>query len=192
MDKKEILRYMRTKSSVNDERLLAMIDSAMAEINSVCEPKSIYRIFDCEVTETALKTGGFEFKSSRLAKNLAGCRRVALLAATVGVKGDMLLRKYSGDGAMLLIMQASLASKIEEVCDSLQAKIEKKEGVKTRQRYSPGYFDLDITEQKKIFKLMDITKRCGITLSDTCQMIPTKSVTAFAGIEPAAEETDEH
>lgn len=31
---------MRTKSSVNDERLLAMIDSAMAEINRVCEPKA--------------------------------------------------------------------------------------------------------------------------------------------------------
>lgn len=183
---------MRTKSSVNDERLLAMIDSAMAEINRVCEPKSLYRIFDCEVTDTALKIENFVFESRRLAKNLAGCRRVAVLAATVGVKGDMLLRKYAADGAMLLIMQASLASKIEEVCDALQAQIETKENVKTRQRYSPGYFDLAITEQKKIFKLMDITKRCGITLSDTCQMIPTKSVTAFAGIEPPTEETDEH
>ena len=65
MDKKEILRYMRTKSSVNDERLLAMIDDAMAEINSVCEPKSVYRVFDCEVTETTVKAGGFEFKSRR-------------------------------------------------------------------------------------------------------------------------------
>ena len=102
----------------------------------------------------------------------------------------MLLRKYSADGAMLLIMQAALASKIEEVCDSLQSEIEKNEGVKTRQRYSPGYFDLDITEQKKIFAMMDITKRCGITLSDTCQMIPTKSVTAFAGFDPA-EDRDE-
>lgn len=190
MDKKEILRYMRTKSSVNDERLLAMIDDAMAEINSVCEPKSVYRVFNCEVTETTVKAGGFEFESRRLAQNLAGCTKVALLAATVGVKGDMLLRKYSADGAMLLIMQAALASKIEEVCDSLQSEIEKNEGVKTRQRYSPGYFDLDITEQKKIFAMMDITKRCGITLSGTCQMIPTKSVTAFAGFDPA-EDRDE-
>lgn len=181
---------MRTKSSVNDERLLAMIDDAMAEINSVCEPKSVYRVFDCEVTETTVKAGGFEFESLRLAQNLAGCTKVALLAATVGVKGDMLLRKYSADGAMLLIMQAALASKIEEVCDSLQSEIEKNEGVKTRQRYSPGYFDLDITEQKKIFAMMDITKRCGITLSSTCQMIPTKSVTAFAGFDPA-EDRDE-
>ena len=172
---------MRTNSSVDDERLLRLVDSAMEEIDRVCEPKSLYKIFDCEVTETALTAGGFEFTSRRLAENLSGCRR----AATVGVNGDMLLRKYAADSAMLLVMQAALASKIEEVCDALQAQIEKNEGVKTRSRYSPGYFDLDITEQKKLFAMADITKRCGITLSSTCQMIPTKSVTAFAGIEPA-------
>ena len=70
---------MRTKSSVNDERLLAMIDDAMAEINSVCEPKSVYRVFECEVTETTVKAGGFEFESRRLAQNLAGCTKVCLL-----------------------------------------------------------------------------------------------------------------
>lgn len=80
-------------------------------------------------------------------------------------------------------MQAVLASKIEEVCDDVQNKIETDLGVKTRSRYSPGYFDLDIAEQAKIFSLLEITKRCGITLTDTFQMIPTKSVTAFAGIE---------
>lgn len=176
---------MRTNSSVDDERLLRLVDSAMEEIDRVCEPKSLYKIFDCEVTETALTAGEFEFTSRRLAENLSGCRRVAVMAATVGVNGDMLLRKYAADSAMLLVMQAALASKIEEVCDALQAQIEKNEGVKTRSRYSPGYFDLDITEQKKLFAMADITKRCGITLSSTCQMIPTKSVTAFAGIEPA-------
>ena len=184
MDKKEILRYMRTKSSIEDKTLLDRIDRAMAEIDATVEPKSIYRIFDCTVTEHTLEVCGFTFASRRLAQNLAGCRRVALLAATVGTKGDLLLRRYSSEGAMLLIMQAALASKIEEVCDALQAQIERKEGVVTRQRYSPGYFDLAISEQEKIFKMMEITKRCGITLTDTCQMIPTKSVTAFAGIEP--------
>lgn len=184
MDKKEILRYMRTKSSVEDEALLALIDRAAAEINECVKPKCMYRIFDCRVSQSELEAGGFSFESSRLAQNLAGCRRVALLAATVGTDGDMLLRRYSSEGAMLLVMQAALASRIEEICDELQRDIERREGVVTRRRYSPGYFDLDIAEQKKIFKMMEITKRCGIVLTDTCQMIPTKSVTAFAGIEP--------
>ena len=80
-------------------------------------------------------------------------------------------------------MQAVLTEMIEQECDKVQEIIEKESSAKTRQRYSPGYFDLDISEQKKIFSLLEITKRCGITLTDTCQMIPTKSVTAFTGID---------
>lgn len=188
MDKKEILRYMRTKSTADDERLLRLIDSAEAQINAVCRPKSLYRIFDCEARGGVCVIGGFEFESERLAENLSGCKRAALIAATLGVEGDMLLRRSEPSGAELLVMQAALAAKIEEVCDSVQRLIEEREGVKTRLRYSPGYFDLDITQQKKLFKMADITKRCGITLSDSCQMIPTKSVTAFAGIEEPTEE----
>ena len=81
------------------------------------------------------------------------------------------------------VMQAVLASKIEEVCDGIENRL-RAQGLTLRQRYSPGYFDLDITEQRKIFALLDLTKRIGLTLSDTCQMIPTKSVTAIIGIEP--------
>ena len=183
MNKQEILRYLRTKSTVQDEMLLKLIDAAMEKVNQTVKPKSIYRIFDCCVTENSLIIKNFEFKSKRLAENLKGCTKVAVLAATVGTEGDRLLRSCSGEGAKLAIMQAVLASKIEEVCDSVQQSIETEHGVTTRQRFSPGYFDLDITEQKKIFSLLDITKRCGITLTQSCQMIPTKSVTAFTGAD---------
>lgn len=183
MNKAEILRYLCTNSKVQDENLFRLIDDTMELVNSTVKPKSIYRIFDCTVTDDALIIGTTEFRSKRLAQNLKGCTQVAVLGATVGTEGDRLLRTCSSEGARLVVMQAVLASKIEEICDTVQENIEKENGVKTRQRYSPGYFDLDISEQKKLFALLDITKRCGITLTDTCQMIPTKSVTAFTGID---------
>ena len=183
MNKAEILRYLRTRSTIEDEALLNLIDSLMNEVDKTVKPKSIYRIFDCVVTEDRLVIENFEFKSKRLADNLKGCTKVAVLAATVGTEGDRLLRQYNSESAKLTIMQAVLASKIEEICDAVQENIEKENSVKTRQRYSPGYFDLDISEQKKLFSLVEITKRCGITLTDTYQMIPTKSVTAFTGID---------
>ena len=79
-------------------------------------------------------------------------------------------------------MQACLASKIEEVCDHLEDVLIA-DGMNLRQRYSPGYFDLDIEENRKIFEMLELTKRIGLTLTDTCQMVPTKSVTAIIGIE---------
>lgn len=183
MNKAEILRYLRTNSKVQDEALLSLIDEEMTLVDKTVKPKTIYRIFDCTVTENSLIIENQEFKSMRLAENLKGCKKVAVLAATAGTEGDRLLRTYSAQGAKLLIMQAVLADKIEEICDDLQKRIEMENNVKTRQRYSPGYFDLDISNQTKLFSLMEITKRCGITLTDSCQMIPTKSVTAFAGID---------
>lgn len=183
MNKAEILRYLRTNSNVQDKQLLNLIDEQMALVDKTVKPKSIYGVFDCTVTDDSLIIGEMQFKSKRLAENLHGCTRVAVLAATVGTEGDRLLRTYANEGAKLVIMQAVLASKIEEVCDEVQNRIETDLGVKTRSRYSPGYFDLDISEQAKLFSLLEITKRCGITLTNTFQMIPTKSVTAFAGIE---------
>lgn len=183
MDKKEILRYLRTNSSVKDEMLVKLIDNTMETVEATANPKSIYRIFDCMVTDEALIIDNFEFKSKRLAENLKGCQKVAVLAATAGTECDRLLRASSFEGARLIVMQAVLAAKIEEICDALQQSIEAENNVKTRSRFSPGYYDLDISEQRKIFSLLDITKRCGITLTDTYQMIPTKSVTAFAGID---------
>ena len=106
-----------------------------------------------------------------------------MISATLGTECDRLLRTYSStDITKTAVLQACLASKIEEVCDSLEDKL-RAEGLTLRQRYSPGYFDLDISENKKIFELIDLTKRIGLAITDTCQMVPTKSVTAFIGIE---------
>ena len=112
MNKAEILRYLRTRSTIDDERLLNLIDNLMNEVDKTVEPKSIYRIFDCIVTEDTLIIENFEFKSKRLAENLKGCSKVAILAATVGTEGDRLLRTYSAEGARLAIMQAVLSYKI--------------------------------------------------------------------------------
>ncbi len=174
---------MRAGSRVDDSALLRLVDETARLVEETVVPKSLCRVFDCTVTESELIIGGAVFKSFRLAENLRGCEKVAVLAATLGTEGDRLLRACGAQSARLAAMQAALAAKIEEVCDNVQKAVEKEYGVKTRSRFSPGYYDLDISEQKKLFSLADITKRCGITLTDTYQMIPTKSVTAFVGID---------
>lgn len=183
MNRAEILRYLRTSSKTEDERLLDLIDSCCAEVNKCVSPKTLHRIFDCIVDESSVSIGDYVFNSKRLADNLKGCSRVCVFGATLGTECDRLLRTYSStDITKTAVLQACLASKIEEVCDSLEDKL-RAEGLTLRQRYSPGYFDLDISENKKIFELIDLTKRAGMVITDTCQMVPTKSVTAFIGIE---------
>lgn len=183
MNRNEILRYLRTSSKTDDPRLLALIDSCCEEVNQCVSPKTLHRIFDCTVTEDSLIIGDTVFSSKRLADTVKGCKRVCVFGATLGTECDRLLRTYGAtDITRAAVLQACLASKIEEVCDGLEDTL-KSEGLVLRQRYSPGYFDLDITENKKIFELLELTKRIGLTLTDSCQMVPTKSVTAIIGVE---------
>lgn len=184
MNKEEILRYMRTNSHTENPQILALVDDAMAEIEKNVTPKSLYRIFDCEVADDELIIGDYHFKSKRLADHLKGCHRVVMFGATLGTACDRIIKiAMATDTAKAIALQAAAASKIEEVCDNLEETIKTAHQVNLRQRYSPGYFDLDITEQKKFFALIELTKRIGLTLTDTCEMVPSKSVTAFIGIE---------
>ena len=50
-------------------------------------------------------------------------------------------------------------------------------------RFSPGYGDLALAHQKEVLKLLNAEKNVGITLTDTCLMVPTKSVSAIVGIK---------
>lgn len=184
MNKEEILRYMRTNSHTENKQILALVDAAAVEIEKNAMPRSLYRIFDCEVTADGVSVGGCRFESKRLAENLKGCHRVVLFGATLGTACDRVIKTaLATDTAKAIALQAAAAAKIEEVCDSLEEKIKTTHHIRLRQRYSPGYFDLNVTEQKKVFALIEITKRIGITLTDTCEMVPSKSVTAFIGID---------
>lgn len=184
MNRQEILRYMRTSSKTDDERVLDLVDKAIQQIETQSAPKTIYKIFDCAVREDVVEIAGHIFESVRLAENLKGCKRVVVFGATLGVGCDRLIHSASAcDVALALALQATAAAKIEEVCDNLEKEICTAHNVSLRQRYSPGYYDLDITRQKEVFALVDITKRIGLTLTDTCEMVPTKSVTAFIGID---------
>ena len=175
---------MRTNSKTEDEAILALADEAIERIENGVNPKTLYRIFDCKVGDETVEISGFVFKSKRLAENLRGCERVVVFGATLGIECDRLINLALHENlSMGMALQAAAAQKIEEVCDSLEEEIKAQYGVSLRQRFSPGYFDLDITEQKKFFELLELTKRIGITLTESCEMLPSKSVTAFIGIE---------
>ena len=104
---------MRTNSKIQNEALLNMIEEQISLAEKSVQPKSIYRIFDCTVTDNSLIIGSIAFKSQRLAENLKGCSRVAVMAVTLGTESDRLLRSFSGESARLIAMQAVLTEMIE-------------------------------------------------------------------------------
>lgn len=128
--------------------------------------------------------GGFSVHSEQLAKNLQGCSKVLLLAATAGVGIDRLIGKYGRIApSKALMFQAIGAELVEAVCDTFSKEYETEYHCLLRPRFSPGYGDLPLETQKDIFAVLDCAKRIGLTLNDSLLMSPSKSVTAFVGTE---------
>lgn len=183
---KEALRYFGLRGGEGGEEALSLLRSVIAEYEKNIEPRSVMREFPCDVSDGRVSVGGMNFESRDLARHLAGCARVVLLAVTLGAKADVMERAFSvRSAAMGAAAQAAGAAMVERFCDDECEALESKyseEKLHITPRFSPGYGDLDIKYQRDFFALLDVTRRIGVTLTDTLMMAPSKSVTAFIGI----------
>ncbi len=181
VNKREVLRYMGCKNSDNEtDRLL---DDCLNELAGKLKYKTVYGIFDVNITGEECSFLRFSVKSKDLAKNLDGCKRVIIFAATVGFEIDRLISKYSQiSPSKALMFQAIGAERIEALCDLLCSDVSNQLGVRLKNRFSAGYGDLPLSSQNDIFRVLDCTKKIGVSLNNSLLMSPTKSVTAFVGI----------
>ncbi len=143
-----------------------------------------YLVLAVNIYQGECDFGFFKVKSQSLAKNLAGCKRVLVFAATVGMNFDREIAKYTRlSPSRSLLVSAMGTERVEALCDTFVKEYKERNGVNLRPRFSPGYGDLPLEAQRDIFALLDPAKRIGITLGASLLMTPTKSVTAFVGIE---------
>ncbi len=185
VDTGEILRYagVRGDAPELDGILSACLDEARGTLT--------YKVCFCEVPvihgEGSVTLGRVSTDSAALAKNLAGCDRAILFAATVGIGIDRLIARASATSpTRALIFQAIGAERIESLCDTFNREIVEEyasRGLFTRPRFSPGYGDFPITYQREIFALLDCPRRIGLTLNESMLMSPSKSVTAIIGVD---------
>ncbi len=183
INKKEILRY----AGVSEET--PEIGQLLSECVEISQNSLSYKVCYSEFTVSHhsgyTDLGFFTTNSAALAKNLAGCQRVIVFAATVGIGIDRLIMRHSSmSPAKALMIQAIGAERIEALCDTFchDIKNELGDSFVLRPRFSPGYGDLPLTVQKEIFSVLDAPRKIGLTLNDSLLMSPTKSVTAIVGI----------
>lgn len=174
LDKREIFRYTQG----TDEKLL---DTCLAEIGDISRGLVVSCELDVRVEGDECFFGSFSLVSHDLAKNLDGCERAIIFAATVGVEYDRLIMKYSRlSPSKALFFQAIGSERVEALCDAFVKKAG--ENRVLRPRFSAGYGDLPLDTQREIFALLDPAKHIGVALNASLLMTPSKSVTAFVGI----------
>ena len=140
----EVFRYLGYGNRVPDEETGELAEECIKELLRVSEERICVRESPGDGAGREPGTGAVCQTSSRslFLKNLGGCARVLVMAATLGTGVDRLLLKYGKlFMARAVVMQAAAAALIEEVCDrnfeSWRKEYEEK-GLYLRPRFSPG------------------------------------------------------
>ncbi len=180
----EILRYARCPQPSRE--VLTLLHTCIEHIREKLRYQVCWREFPVLLDGACCDLGFAVVISQDLAKNLKGCSRVILFAASIGLEIDREIQRsalYSPARALLL--QALGAERIEALCDVFEQEI-RTEGHKnaqfTRPRFSPGYGDLPLSLQTDIFYALECPQKIGLTLNASLLMSPTKSVTAVIGL----------
>lgn len=180
-NRQEALRYLRAKPG--DKAAGILVDTVYLKLRNEVQARSVLQKHSITVDSEGITLDiGVRFTSRDLARHLKGCEEVLLLAATLGSKVDAAIRRLAltsvAEGAAA---QAVAAALIESYCDSVQAETDTG-GLSQRPRFSPGYGDWDLSEQKILFPVLECAKHIGLTLTDGMMMAPSKSVTAVIGL----------
>ena len=180
-NRKEALRYLRARP--NDKEAQALVDMVYLKLRNEVQARHVLLKSKVQVDKEGVTlANGVRFTSRDLASHVKGCEEVLLLGATLGSRVDTAIRRLAlGSVAEGAAAQAVAAALIESYCDEVQAKADTG-GLAQRLRFSPGYGDWDLAEQRLIFPVLNCAKLIGLTLTDGCMMAPSKSVTAVIGL----------
>ena len=180
----EVLYYLGYDGQDLSPDLEERIDCAMERCDAIARPGVVRRTFAMDDLPLALP-------GQSIAEHLSGAREVVLFAATLGHGVDRELRLLSAtDPLGQVVFDAAATAAIERAANKTEAQIRAEaaeRGLYCSWRFSPGYGDLPLDVQPAFLRVLDATRRLGITLTPANLMVPTKSVTAIVGLHPTPQ-----
>ncbi len=181
--RQEMLRYLHYRGEKLTDTMEADLTRCEEMVLATARPRAVWRLFPCERCG-ADSANGFAPEGESIRQLLSGCHSLILFAATLGSEIDLLIQRtqHRNIGDALMIDAASSAA-IENVCDNLCADLaELMAPDSLTDRFSPGYGDFPLGQQADFFRVLDIPRKIGVTLTDSGLMIPQKTVTALIGV----------
>lgn len=186
-DKAQVLRYLGYRNQEITPEMDAMIDNCMSLMSETARPRHVRRTFKFSVGEAGITLEtGFFLPGVDICRHLGGCNQVVLLAATLGISADNLIRFWENtDITKSLVLDACATQMIESCCDEIENEVRAEaadRSLNITTRFSPGYGDLPLDIQPGMLAVLDTGRKIGLTCTDSLIMLPRKSVTALIGI----------
>ena len=178
--------YSQKSPSPADE----VVDEAVKHGGELFNIKGGYRIFDAvslDKNQFSLAVGGMSLAIHKTVfQQLKQSNRIAVFACTAGGEISKISKALMKNGDLLggYVYDLFGSIVVEEAMDVIQNTLQKEMnilGLSITNRYSPGYCGWDVAEQQTLFKLLP-EHFCGIELTNSCLMLPAKSVSGIIGI----------
>ena len=137
-----------------------------------------------------LLTGGMTFASTKLAAFLGNCPAAVLMGATAGrAIMEAIAEKTRQDDLTAAVVYDAAASEMTDaaldwITDYINIQMRRENRRLLPRRFSAGYADLALENQKKIYDKLELGK-IGVSITPDFLLIPEKSVTAISGIMQA-------
>lgn len=131
--------------------------------------------------------GEATFESRRLVKFLSGSDEILLMGATAGPEIMAAIQEDAAGRNVTrgVVLDAAASEVVDAALDWIMAyynQILRREGKRLLStRYSAGYGDLALENQRTMYHLLALEK-IGVEITETCMLVPEKSVTAITGI----------
>ncbi|MBE9547205.1 MAG: hypothetical protein IMF10_06900 [Proteobacteria bacterium] len=132
---------------------------------------------------------GLSFTSKKLSKTMENCDEITCFIATIGDGIEKEIALLTDDNRLsdAYIIDSMGSAAVEKMAEKFHQDMRNRyiaEGKSVTMRFSPGYCDWPIEEQNKLFSFFDPAST-GVELTDSCLMLPRKSISGIFGILPS-------
>ena len=186
INRAETLRYLHILGQAPTE-ILTDLAYAEQQLLQTAQPRFIWQEFSLQkAEEITLQGTNLTLPGADITKLLQDADRCVLLAATLGLVVDELIRRTEvTDMSRALMLDACASAAVENLCDQVQQQLVEQfaaQGDYLTDRFSPGYGDLPLSLQKPLCATLNSQRLIGLTVSSSGILLPRKSVTAIIGI----------
>jgi hypothetical protein len=168
--------------------LRAKLENCKRTLTKFLEPQLHHRmqgIDRIEIESVGLQ-GGTTFRSHKLAKALKDSEQVICFVATLGGGLDREIGRLMAEKRLseAYVLDAMGSVAVEDMVEQFYQRKQIEFAVEHKSvtlRFSPGYCDWPVTEQKQLFSLFG-SEHTGVELLDSCLMTPRKSISGIFGL----------
>lgn len=185
--REEVLRLLKhsKEATVVDQKTNDLINQMIEEGKKLSEPRAIYQDYWVKSVgehSVVLEGSSFDLLGKSTAHRLWNTKKVTLFVVSIGPNLEKRIKESASitNAAILDAVGSAAVESAVDYINELTNSRAREAGLKTLKRFSPGYGDWELKEQKGLLHQLNASQ-IGVTLTSSHLMQPEKSVSGAIG-----------